>query len=316
LRSVGVAFGLTFIPLVGTISIVIAALVTLRKGALEGFWVFLAATLPYLILLPFQPVPMGAWVVGLMVVSNLLTWGFAALLHRYHNWNLILEVATLIGLFVVITAHVVKPDLATWWGKQLNTHLPEMMAASAEAPPSATPPLKTLAPAKKAQSDFDEESDEPDVLTMIEHMKPYATGILSASLLLTALLQLFAARGWQTSLHDPKKLRLELRQIRLSPMAGLVFLVTLILSYFKIVLAQDMLPVLYLAFGLAGVSLVHYACAKLKDIAWLGLVIFYSVLLGTWMAYHLPLAFQLVALLALLDVWFDLRERLNKRFSH
>lgn len=310
LRAIGVTFALTFIPLIGTISIIITGLVTLRKGALEGFFVLLAASLPYFILLPFQPLPMGYWIVGIITLSNCLTWFFAALLNRSGNWSLVLEVTALIGIIVVTTAHVIKPDLESWWGKNLSTYITQMI------PEANTDPDQTTDKIEKTETSpaLKEASLEPELISFVNAAKPYATGALTASVLFTALLQLFAARWWQMALSDRKKSAPELRRIHLSAMAGFVFLLTLILSYIKVPLAQDLLPVLYLTFCATGLSLVHYAANKLQGLSWLALLVFYVILLGTWMAYKMPLVFQLLALAALLDIGFDWRERLDKHF--
>lgn len=326
LRAIGVAFAVTFIPLFGTVSILIAGLVTLRKGALAGFWVALAATLPYFILLPFQPMPLGLWVVGIISASNFFTWAFAVLLNRYGNWNLILELTALIGIIIVTTAHVAKPDLELWWGKQLSTSLSQILQPAGSStdnkalnqPKPAAKTKEKVIKAENKSASAQEVSDpslEPEVISFVNAAKPYATGVLTASLFFTALIQLFLARWWQLSLVNRDQLREEMQHIRLSPMAGFVFLSAIILSYLKIGLALDLLPVLYLSFSIAGLSLVHYAAGKAKPLGWLWLLVFYIILFVSWTVYHLPLAFQLIAMIALLDVWFDWRERLDRRFS-
>jgi hypothetical protein len=121
-RAIGATFAITFIPLLGpTLSIIIAGMVTLRQGALEGFWLLLAATLPCVLQLPLLPSPDGLWIVGLIVICNCLTYGLAVLLSRYDNWNLILEVTALLGIILITTAHVAKPDLESFWEKQLGS---------------------------------------------------------------------------------------------------------------------------------------------------------------------------------------------------
>lgn len=332
LRAISIAFIITFIPLIGTISIILAGLMTLRKGAVEGFWVLIAATLPYFILLPFQPLPLGLWMIGIITSSNILTWCFAALFKRFGNCSLILEIATLIGIILITTAHVIKPDLESFWEKQLNTYLTQPLIHD-EAQSSIPNFIQQFHASKsallgqeleyKTPNNTDtsnqtvpeqtKETTEPELISFINTAKTYATGALIASLLLTALLQLFIARWWQTVLSNPDIFRQELYHVRLSHMTGLVFLTTIILSYLKIALALDLLPVLYLIFCIAGLSLVHYTCSKFKHLSWLWLFVFYSVLLCSWMVYHLPLGFQLVALVALLDVWLDWRERLDKK---
>lgn len=314
-RAIGVALALSFIPIIGpTLSIILVGLITLRLGALEGLWVFLAATLPCILQLFFLPLPDGFWIVGLVVLSNTLTWFFAIILRRAGNWSLVLELTALIGIIAVTSAHVVKPNLEAWWELQLKTYASQILPGLESGEPA--PLTKTDKKQSNQAVAVPEKELEPEVLFFVNAVKPYVTGLLAASLLFNVLLQLFVARWWQLQLQPAERLGPELQQIRLSTMAGLVFLTTLILSYFKIALAQDLLPVLYLTFCLAGLSLVHYATGKLKGLTWLCLLVFYVVLIGTWMAYRMPLVFQLVALAALLDIWFDWRERLDKRFTH
>lgn len=330
-RAIGISFILTFIPLIGTLSIVITGLVTLRKGAVEGLWVLIAATLPYFVLLPLQPLPLNLWILGVIVVSNLLTWVFAALLYHYDNWSFIFELAALIGIMIITSAHVIKPDLDSFWEKQLNTYLTQALSGNSNG--KALPSFVQQLNASKARllgQDLElqatekstlahetsaEDNTEPEVVSFVNTAKTYATGALTASLMFTALLQLLVARWWQMIFVNPAHLRTELYHIRLSPMAGLVFLAAIILSYFKISLAQDLLPILYLTFCIAGLSLIHHTLAKFTSLSWLWLFVFYTILLCSWMVYHLPLAFQLVAFMGLLDVWFDWRERLEKRFK-
>lgn len=308
-RTLAVAFAITFIPLIGTISIIIAGLVTLRKGALEGFWVLIASTLRYFLILPVEPMPTSLWLVGVITATNLLTWGFAALLHRFQNWNLVLEVAALIGIVIVTTAHAVKPDIETFWGNQLSTLLSQADAKASLPSIAQNINKSSTAPAATPAAQPSEEGTEPDIISFVNVTKPYATGILAASLVFTALMQLLIARFWQLVPFKPLEFQDEIHHVRLSHMAGLVFLAALVLSYLKIALALDMLPVLYLTFCIAGLSLAHYFIAKLKILGWLWLFVFYTILLCSWMVYHSPLAFQLIALIALLDVWFDWRER-------
>jgi|GEM_PF-540497 len=318
LRAFGVAFAVTFIPLIGTISIVIAGLVTLRKGALEGFWILAAATLPYFVpsLIHILQHPNESLGLGLIlistvaVISNILTWFLAILLRRFNNWNFILELCTLIGIILITTAHVAVPNLDNWWEKRLNTHLSQMLSGK------DINSVKKPAVSEKAISSQEDTDDnlDPEISSLVSMAKSYMTGIITASLLFSALLQLFVSRWWQMALVHSKQFSEEIHHIRLTSMAGLVFLITLILSYLKIPLALDLLPVLYLAFCLAGLSVVHYAASKFKGFAWLCLLVFYGLLIGSWMVYKLPLFFQLVAMAALLDVWFDWRGRLDKRF--
>ena len=75
LQAMATAFITAFIPVIGSISILIAALVTLRKGAYEGALVAVAATLPYIISY-FTAIPaadqvqMAVAMLAILIVSN------------------------------------------------------------------------------------------------------------------------------------------------------------------------------------------------------------------------------------------------------
>src|SRR3990167_3899547 len=90
LQALLAAFVIAFIPIIGSIGVVIAVLVTLRKGMFEGALVVIAATLPYLLSYAVYPPSGGADVafvaIAILLVSNMLTWLFAAFLRRYNHW--------------------------------------------------------------------------------------------------------------------------------------------------------------------------------------------------------------------------------------
>ncbi len=74
-------FLLAFIPLIGSLSILIAALVTLRKGKFEGALAVCAASAPYIIgyMLPADAsqLVLPAWfVLTVVLASNILVWFF------------------------------------------------------------------------------------------------------------------------------------------------------------------------------------------------------------------------------------------------
>src|SRR5438128_1826938 len=84
LQAMGIAFILAMIPVVGSVSLVVASLVTLRKNAFEGGLVFIAASLPLLfrLVLPYSPVQPHFIVIMLEVAffTNVMIWFFSMLL--------------------------------------------------------------------------------------------------------------------------------------------------------------------------------------------------------------------------------------------
>ena len=127
-KAVAFTFVCTFIPIIGILGILIAALVTLVKGIAEGAIFTVAATLPYLCSFYFAggsdaSAPLAAYAaVGVAVLSNIMTWVFASMLYKKATWSTICQVAALFGVLVISVIHLVYPDVAGWWGQQLQSY--------------------------------------------------------------------------------------------------------------------------------------------------------------------------------------------------
>lgn len=284
------AFVLAFIPLIGSLGILIAAFVTLRKGVFEGLLVLIAATIPNG-LAYYSYVQSGGLTelesIALIVViaSNVLTWGLAAILRRFANWSFVLEITALVGIVAVIVVHMIYPDIVGWWQTQLTAYLQKTEAVIGAA------------------TDADIVTNQTDV---VEAMKHYATGVIVATVLLNALFQVLVARWWQAAMYNPTGLRRELYHIRLGHVATFVFVVCLGLFYWGVPGLSDIMPVLYLVFCLAGLSLFHYLAVPAR-FGWLWLLIVYVTIIGMF-----PVGVICVAFVALLDTVLDIRERFNK----
>jgi hypothetical protein len=289
LRSIGTAFVIAFIPVIGSISLLIAGLVTLRKNAFEGALVTLAASVPLVIQYALTPADektlffIGMAALGL--VGNALLWFFAVLLRRYNNWNLVLEVGLLIGMLGVVAAHILYPDIQGWWIKQLTDY------------------LNTLK--MQAISGIEE------IQAQMVHSAKFITGFLAVSLILNILLQLLMARWWLVALFQPGGLHYELQHVRLSYIASGLFVVLVVLSFFKLGLVLDLLPVLFAIFAVAGLSLAHYLINLVRHVTWLWLGLVYLIII------ILP-EYSIVALaiLALFDTWLDFRKRADRFLRH
>jgi hypothetical protein len=341
LKALATVFILAFIPLLGSIAIVLTALVTLRKGPLIGLMVTIGATMPYLILLPFQSMPLGLWITLIVVLTNLLTWLFAVVKRSFNAWGPVLEIAAFIGMTVVIMFHLLIPDISAFWQKKLTVYLTQIVGSSKNGLSGDNAITNLMQQLAKSDVDNNKAVDtagksataagravsskaakplspllEPEVISFINQIKFFVSGIIAVALIFSALLQVGLAQLWQASISKNTGPPLAMfHNIRFSAMMGLVFIVVIVLSYLKIAVAIDMLSLLYMAFFISGLSLVHYLCSNIKGLAWLGLFVFYSILICSWTVYHLPLLFQLLALVALLDVWLDWRQKLRKMFS-
>lgn len=294
-QAMATAFIIAFIPLIGSISILIAALVTLRKGILEGAFVTVAATLPYVIgyyvsAPPTDQAIMMFGMIGVIIASNVLTWLFAVVLRQFSNWNFTFELAALLGVLAIGIVHLVYPDIQNWWAAQLTAYF----AKTADT-------VGKFSPGVSGQAAIPSDVQMQAVATM----KQLATGFIVVSILFNAMLQLLIARWWQAVMFNPGGLRKELYQIRLSHIAGAVFVIGFALAYLGSDLAIDMMPVIFAVFFAAGLSVIHKMISLTKN-GWIWLFLIYLGII--WL---FPVSIAIVAMVALLDTGIDIRKRFN-----
>lgn len=298
-QACATAFILAYIPLIGSISVLIAGLVTLRKGALEGALVFLAATVPYL--LSYLSAPQGTeieidlalFAVVIFTATNSVMWLFANILKRYSSWGFILDLAVLLGLIVIGIIHFLYPDIDNWWVIKLTGYFNKTATMMREVQPNAV----VIPPEIQGQ--------------IVNTIKTYATGVFIVSITFNALLQLVLSRWWQAVMFNPGELRKELLNIRLSYIAGALFLICYPLSSWGDKTAIDMMPVIYLVFSIAGLSVMHSLLGvKTRR---LGLVLLYVGLIVIITLF--PSGILLIALIFSLIAFFDIGMNFRKRFA-
>lgn len=296
MQAVLLTFVFTFIPVVGVLGILFAGLVTLRKGILEGAIVTLAATAPYVVSFVLarhdpETVKIAIWMaVSVAVLSNIFTWVFAVMLYRQMSWAKVLQVAALVGVLAVSVIHLVYPDIATWWAGQLHDYYTQA--------------------AKAVSAALQEGSAGPtdDQLASIDITKYYMNGLIAGVILLNALLQVVVARWWQSIMFAPGTLRKELHNIRLSRLAGVLFVACLVVSYLgNNIVIMDIMPIVYILFTAAGLSLVHYMFGLMASPT----KIFWIAVLYVTLIFAMPTSMVFVAMMALFDIWLDFRSRLK-----
>lgn len=293
--AMATAFILAFLPLVGSISILIAVLVTLRKGVFEGALVLVAATAPYLLSYFATSVDNETQLimtitVGVTILSNIVTWILALPLRKYSDWNITLELGMLLGILAVAIVHFINPNVQTWWGTQLSAYFSKSTSLLSQL--NGTSGSEALPKDIRPQA--------------IAYVKQYATGLIAASLLVNATMQLLLARWWQAIVFNPGGLRSELYRIRLSYVSAAAFILALVLSFFGNTAALDMMPVICVTFAAAGFSLFHSIMGPTKA-GWVWLALMYLVTI--WM---LPISIVFIAVVALFDTLFNIRKRWNK----
>jgi len=231
-------------------------------------------------------------VLKIALLGNVLIWLFAVLLRQYSNWSFVLEAAVLVGVIGVGLAHLLHPDLQGWWEQALGSYFSQTSG---------------MVDALKATSDQSLQEIQAGVIASI---KTYATGFLAVSILFNVLLQLIVARWWQSALFNPGGLRKELYQIRLGYLTAGLFVLLVLLGYFKSALALDEIPIFYAAFGMAGLSLIHYLIGSYLSLNWFWLALVY---LGIIVLF--PLSMVAIAIIALFDTGLDFRKRVGGHFK-
>lgn len=320
LVAVILTFLISYIPIFGMVSILIAGLFTLCVGISEGAILTLAATLIYFLAAASGTqgniAPMVFWgAIIIAVLGNVLTWVFAAMLRRQCSWSFIVQVAALLGVLAISVIHLAYPNVADWWANQIQLFYTQ---ATQLAGGNTGDKLSTLADTQ---------------LESVNTVKYFATGMVTSLVLLTALIQVMVARWWQLTVLNTGQIGSELKTIHLTRLAGILFILSLFFFYLENSVVLDILPVLCLLFSVAGLSVVHYLLGLMEPaksrfwISMIYIVLMYSLTmiamlpLFSVVGLMLPVDIAVILLMAsvfvfialgLFDVWFDLRKRIRK----
>lgn len=279
-QAVLTALLFSVLPFLAWMGDVIMVLVTLRKGPKEGAIVLLWILLPNVVA-AFIGYPQY-WIFNI-VGGILLTYGLAVVLRQTASWAVLLQMSALAGVIAIIILHLYKPDIATWWTKEI---------------------LDSFA---KGNKDIGFDLSPAQLQTWAAVFAKVASGVIAAFLVLGDLFNIAIARWMQALLYNPGGLHTELYNIRLGKIAVGALLLVIAASVMGSAIAQDCLPVVAMPFLLAGLSLVHcLLVARKTSLFWL--IWIYLMLLVIF--FYLPLVvIAILMLLALTDCWIDLRQK-------
>lgn len=280
IASVSALLSLLF-PLFGLISSASVGLLTLRKGIAEGALLTLFATLAAGV---FSLLALGsAWpAFGILIVFWLPVLGLAAVLRKTRSLDLAIQVAGLAGLILVLTLYLVLGDPAVYW-------------------------QQVLEPMRQALTDDGLIQSDSGQLLFAEIAR-WMTGAFGAALLLQLLVSLFIARSWQAALYNPGGFGEEFRSFRLGRVAGIAILLLLLvaLSGLGDGLVYALLPVPAILLLLQGFAVLHRV-HRLLGAHWGWLFGLYLLL-----ALFMPQLGSLVVCIGLVDIWADIRSRVER----
>jgi hypothetical protein len=272
----------TIVPLMAWLGAAIMALITLRKGAKEGFLILLWTSVPNAVLAFVNPKAHMAFLIGILG-GNLVVWLLALVLRQASSWRQVLQVAAVLGIIAVLIVHGSTDNITEHWYQMYNDYMRNVDKTSAM---------------RVAEGKWQ---------YMFQYLAKLTTGICTVMLLLINLSNLFIARWMQALLYNPGALAEELLQIRLSRIFDVLLGLNIAAIFLGIDLAWDILPIILFVYLLAGISLFHAVIAKIKA-GWGWIISFYVVLI---IFYEIVPWIIMVA--ALMDTWLDFRRRLTVR---
>lgn len=277
-HAVLIALLFTFLPLFGWVGVVIMALVTLRKGANEGFFVLAWIALPVIafsvVLHDYRYALLDA------LAGSTVVWLMALVLRITNSWLLVVQSVVLTALIVIIAIHIADPNIYQWW----QTHLTQMLNQMNDVMGNVFTP--------------------GDNATWLTNTPKVATGLYAVFIIVTNLFNLVLARWMQAALFNPGGLKKELHNFRLDK-SSIIIVAFLALILVKVPAVADSLPVLLLPFIFAGFSLIH---ALSETIHWT-----WIWLLGSYLLFFLLFIYMVffLIILATADVWLNIRQRMS-----
>jgi lipoprotein signal peptidase len=271
-QAIGVSVVAALLPFLQWLSTATVSLVVLRHGLAEGALVLMWASLPMFGMY---------WLIGDITPVIMLfgTVAMAYTLRATASWEMTLLATVVLAslgnlLFEFISAGVVDEVVNAYRDFMLDVQ------SRAETPEQA----KAL------------------VVPTFEVARPLLLGYFAMGYAISMLLFLLLARWWQSLLYNPGGFQQEFQGIRLSPIVA-AGLVVLVLGCFSITEMNRWVLVLTVPLIIAGLAFVHWFI-KEKQFSSNWLVGFYFLAL-------LLQLFPVLAFLALMDSWFDLRNKIR-----
>lgn len=261
-------------PPISILSSAAVALVTLRRGAAEGFYVLVcsaaaAGLLGYFILGNFQFVLLYGMILWLPV------WLISIVLREGRHLSLAVEIAIMIGVIGVIGYYLYNSDPSTLWKSILMQMVPEN------------------APVE-------------DIQRTVDALSHYMTGVVAAGSVFGLLFGLFLGRWWQSVLYNPGGFRQEFLSLTTHPRLAListaVIIVAVVSSGVISEIAWNISILVFVLYTFIGTAVLHSVFAVMK----LGHYLVPMLYITLFLVPHVLLP---IALIGLSDAWLNIRKQ-------
>lgn len=269
-------------PPVSIVSSASVALVTLRKGAIEGLYVLICACLAAALLSMFL---LGGYQFALMygVVLWVPVWLISIVLREGRQLAVALQIAVLLGIAGVLVFYLYQSEPAQIWRGVLDVMVRPML----EANPDVSPEM-----VKQSADTF----------------AHFMTGIIAAGTVYGLLFGLLLARWWQAALYNPGGFRAEFLALKGHAQLAMVTIAiaatALLTSGLIAELCWNVLVVLFVLYTFIGTAVLHCSFASMKGGRFMVPFLYATLLM-------IPHVMAAVALCGLTDTWLDLRNKLK-----
>jgi hypothetical protein len=261
-------------PPISVLSSAAVALVTLRRGASEGFYVLVSSGI-------------AAGLLGFFVIGNyqfallygmvlwLPVWLISIVLREGRHLSLAVEIAILIGVVGVVGYYLFNDEPSEMWKKVLLQMVPQN------------------APVENVQH-------------TVDALSHYMTGVVAAGSVFGLLFGLFLGRWWQSLLYNPGGFKQEFLALNTHPRLALGSMGVIALAALSTgtvsEIAWNVTILLFVLYIFIGTAVLHTVFSGMKMGRYL-VPMFYITL------FLLPHALLPVALVGLSDAWLNIREK-------
>lgn len=265
-------------PPVSVVSSASVALVTLRRGALEGLYVVVCSSVAAGLLGFFL---LGSYQFALLygMVLWVPVWLISIILREGRHLSLAVEIAVLIGILGVVGFYLYDTESATMWKNILSQMVP------------ANAPVE----------------DIQRTLNILSH---YMTGIVAAGTVFGLLFGLFLGRWWQSVLYNPGGFRQEFLSLSTQPRLTIGSIVVVVIALLSSGVISEIFwnitILLFVLYTFIGAAVLHAVFASMKMSRYI-VPMFYLTL------FLIPHAMLPVALVGLGDTWLNLRSKISNQ---
>ncbi len=272
------------LPPVSIVSSAAVALVTLRRGASEGFYVLICACLSAALLGFFL---FGSFQFALLygLVLWLPIWVISIVLREGKHLSVAIEMAVILGIVAVIGFYIVVSEPASLWKVVLETMIKPMLDSGADMPVD-------------------------EIRQSIQVFSHYMTGAIAAGTIYGLLFGLFLARMWQAALYNPGGFREEYLTLKVRTKLALASILVFMLAWLMSGVISEIcwnITILFVVlYTFIGTAIIHVAFSTMKMKRFLVPMLYITLIL-------IPHTIAVVIIVGVVDVWLDLRSKfLNK----